>query len=92
MRRPTILALGMMLTAAAATAQTPPAWQVILEEQMLSESGCRVEYLTGVRETGEGDDARISARVHCSDQRAFDVERAKPHLKFEVEECPNNFC
>ena len=58
----------------AALAQTP-VWKQLVEQQLLKEQFCKVEYYVAEEVRGEGEDQVVKARVHCTDGRDFDIER-----------------
>ena len=74
---------AMLLTISPAAAD----WKAELTRQMQEEHACKVEYLSHVVERRRGDKTSVQAKVHCEDQRAFDVARERPLQRFTVRKC-----
>jgi hypothetical protein len=72
-------------------AQTP-VWKQLVEQQLLEQQFCKVEYYVAEEVRGEGEDLFVKARVHCTDGRNFDIERTGETMKFRIEECPKVYC
>ncbi len=75
-----------------AAATILPEWQQKLNSQMLSQHDCEVNYLSNVRLGVKDGKESVSARVHCMDQRAFDVSRTGRDQPYKVEECGPTTC
>ena len=92
-RKISLLIAGVILAAIApaASAQTP-VWKQLVEQQLLQEQFCKVEYYVAEEVTGEGDGQVIKARVHCTDGRDFDIERRGDSMKFRFEPCDKTYC
>ena len=69
-----------------AGARILPEWQQALNMQMLTEHDCEVNALSNVRLGVKDGKESISARVHCTDNRAFDVTRTGRD-PYKVEQC-----
>lgn len=64
-----------------------PEWQRSLNEQMLGQHGCEVNYISNLRLGVKDGKETVSARVHCMDKRAFDVSRTGSDQPYKVEQC-----
>ncbi len=88
----------LALITAASLVQLPIAWAAEddwkqqLNDQMLAEKQCAVEYLTNVRETELAGQASVSSRVHCADGRNFDAVRLGESTRFDVKDCEPQVC
>ena len=67
-------------------------WKQQLNDQMLAEKECTVQYLTNVHETELAGQASISTRVHCADGRNFDAVRLGDSTRFDVKDCEPQVC
>ena len=85
------LSAGLLLMAPAASGQTP-VWKQLVEQQLLDEQFCKVEYYVAEDVTGEGPDQVVKAKVHCTDGRDFEIERRGEAMKFRFEECGKVYC
>lgn len=86
----TALRLGVVLTALwAGFAQADEAWKVLLEQQLVDQEKCQLNYLTDVSVT---EAAGIKARAHCEDTRSFDVHMPPGTSKFEIAACKPTYC
>lgn len=85
------LSFGLMVAAPAAPAQTP-VWKQLVEQQLLKEQFCKVEYYVSEQVQGEGEDEIITAKVHCTDGRDFEIERRGTSMKFRFEQCGKVYC
>lgn len=85
------LSAGLMLLATSAAGQTP-VWKQLVEQQLLDEQFCKVEYYVAEEVTGEGADEVVKAKVHCTDGRDFEIERRGESMKFRFEECGKVYC
>ncbi len=79
------LATALMLIAGQAAAQAD--WRAHLEWQMADQHECEVAFLTGVLEQEVNGKPVVFARVHCADQRSFDVSRTDAFTDFKVTAC-----
>ena len=88
-----ILMAGAVLAVIApgASAQTP-VWKQLVEQQLLQQQFCKVEYYVAEEVSGEGADQVIKARVHCTDGRDFDIERHGEKMQFRFEPCDKTYC
>jgi hypothetical protein len=83
--------LGLIAQPAGAQAQTP-VWKQLVEQQLLDEQFCKVEYYVAEEVRGEGPDLQIKAKVHCTDGRDFEIERKGETMKFRFEQCGKVYC
>ncbi len=67
-------------------------WRVLLEQQLLAEEKCDLNYLTDVSVTEKSNGKMIKARAHCDDSRSFDVLMAPGGAKFDVSACKPTYC
>ncbi|MDX1716345.1 MAG: hypothetical protein R3287_05510 [Anderseniella sp.] len=82
---------GLFALSASAQAQTP-IWKQLVEQQLLNEQFCKVEYYVAEEVRGEGADQEIKAKVHCTDGRDFEIERKGETMKFRFEQCGKVYC
>lgn len=68
------------------------AWHIVLNQQLLAEKDCKVNFLTNIREFKLAGENVLEARAHCVDGRSFDASRKKKHLKFELKMCQPTIC
>jgi len=71
----------------AARAEDPPIWELALTDQLLREHQCILRFFTDLRVFQEDGHDAIEARVHCDDDRAFDVRTLDSDMEFEIKEC-----
>ena len=67
-------------------------WRVLLEQQLLADEKCDLNYLTAVSITEKSKGKMIKARAHCNDTRRFDVLMPPGGAKFEVSACKPTYC
>ena len=67
-------------------------WKQLVEQQLLNEQFCKVEYYVAEEVRGEGADQEIKAKVHCTDGRDFEIERKGEAMKFRFEQCGKVYC
>lgn len=79
------LTTALVLVAGQAAAQAD--WRAHLEWQMADQHECEVAFLTGVLEQEVNGKPVVFARVHCADQRNFDVSRSGEFTDFKVTAC-----
>ena len=79
------LAAASALVGGQADAQAD--WRAHLEWQMADRHECEVAFLTGVLEQEVDGKPVVFARVHCADQRSFDVSRTDAFADFKVTAC-----
>lgn len=82
--------LSVLMTASALMAGQAVAqadWRAHLEWQMADQHECEVAFLTGVLEQEVNGKPVVFARVHCADQRSFDVSRTDAFADFKVTAC-----
>ena len=94
MNRTASILIASVILAATTTpafAQTP-VWKQLVEQQLLQEQFCKVEYYVAEEVSGEGSDQVIKARVHCTDGRDFEIERRGESMKFRFEPCGKTYC
>ncbi len=82
---------GALSLAPVGHAQTP-VWKQLVEQQLLEQQFCKVEYYVAEEVKGEGADMAVKAKVHCTDGRDFDIERDSNSTKFRIEECGKVYC
>ena len=85
-----VRALPVLMTASALMAGQAGAqadWRAHLEWQMADQHECEVAFLTGVLEQEVNGKPVVFARVHCADQRSFDVSRTDAFADFKVTAC-----
>lgn len=80
-----VLVTASVLMAGQAGAQAD--WRAHLEWQMADQHECEVAFLTGVLEQEVNGEPVVFARVHCADQRSFDVSRSGAFTDFKVTAC-----
>lgn len=74
-----------------AAATILPEWQQSLNSQMLSQHDCEVNALSNLHLGVKDGKEFVSARVHCTDKRAFDVTRTGRD-PYKVEACGTATC
>jgi hypothetical protein len=90
--------LGVLLVVAFATmintvsADESPAWQLALQQQLLSEKQCNLNYLTNVKKQTLGAIESIEARAHCMNGEAYDIKSMHGTQMFEIRECGITIC
>lgn len=62
-------------------------WKLELSRQMFADHNCEVDFYSNVEESRQEGQQLLRARVHCHDQRRFDVERVGESGPFKVERC-----
>lgn len=86
--------LGILLVASlpgAGSAQEPE-WRTQLNQQAQSKEQCEVQYLTNIKESTVAGQPSITARIHCTDGRSFDVTRLGETKAFDIRECQPTAC
>ncbi len=91
-----ILKFGVPLVALCAgyagPAHSEDAWKVVLEQQLLNEEKCQLNYLTDVAVTDEAGGKAVKARAHCDDTRSYDVHLLPGKSKFTLSACKPTYC
>ena len=91
--RATIRTLFLCLAVPALVAAAVlPEWQESLNGQMQKDYGCQVNGYSNVKLGIKDGKEAVSARVHCTDKRAFDVSRVGRGEPFKVDECGPAAC
>jgi len=62
-------------------------WQLQLEDQMLLEHDCTVDYYVTIQDDRPRRDGALRVRVHCDDLRVFEATRPSDSRTFEVKVC-----
>lgn len=75
-----------------AAATVLPEWQESLNGQMQKDYGCEVNGYSNLKLGIKDGKEAVSARVHCTDKRTFDVSRVGRGEPFKVEECGPAAC
>ena len=86
------VALLVLGAGAVHPAHSEETWRVLLEQQLLAEEKCQLNYLTDVSVTEEAGGHAVKAKAHCQDTRAFDVLMQPGQAKFEVSACKPTYC
>ncbi|MCP5080978.1 MAG: hypothetical protein GY948_04700 [Alphaproteobacteria bacterium] len=73
-------------------AHSEDTWKVLLEQQLLAEEKCKLNYLTDVSITEEAGGSAVKAKAHCQDKRSFDVYMQPGKAKFELSACKPTYC
>ena len=87
-----MLPLLVLWASAANPVRAEDAWRVLLEQQLLAEEKCRLNYLTDVSVTEEAGGSAVKAKAHCQDTRSFDVHMQPGKSKFELSACKPTYC
>ena len=92
-RRRTTLTRPVLLIVTALFALSPSAladrevWAPALADQIYKDHLCVVAFLSQVVEREIEGSEVVIAKVHCEDDRAFDVYRDNPLRRFDITEC-----
>ena len=70
-------------------AHSEETWKAVLEQQLIAEEKCQLNYLTDVSVT---ESAGVKARAHCEDSRSFDVHMPPDKAKFAISACKPTYC
>ena len=73
-------------------AEDIPAWQLALQNQLLAEKQCNLNYLTNVKVQELGAITSVEARAHCINGQAYDVRSLSGTHKFDIRECGITIC
>lgn len=84
--------VGVLCAGPLAMAQTAETWKVLLEQQLLAEEKCDLNYLTDLSTTENEAGLEVKARAHCQDTRSFDVHKRSEATKFEISACKPTYC
>lgn len=87
-----VFALAISALSLSLSAEDMPAWQLALQEQLLAEKQCSLNYMTNVKVQELGAITSIEARAHCMDGQAYDVRSMKGTTKFDIRECGITVC
>ncbi len=87
-----LLGLAFATMIRPSTADDTPAWQLALQQQLLSEKQCNLNYLTNVNVQTLGAIESIQARAHCMNGSAYDVQSMHGTHMFEIRECGMTVC
>jgi glucose-6-phosphate dehydrogenase assembly protein OpcA len=89
MRRsgPVRTALAVALLSASAPASAQQALEAELAERIEAATDCSVDYLSRLQDRRQDDPGRVSARVHCRDGTAYDVQWWPGSDRFRFERC-----
>ena len=91
-----VLKLGVALVALcaglASAAHSEDAWKVLLEQQLVKEEKCQLNYLTDVSIIEKTAGTEIKARAHCEDTRSFDAHLQPGKTKFELSASKPTYC
>lgn len=85
--RPLLLAAMALAGFPVAAQADREAWAPPLTDQIFEEHQCVVAFLSQVVEREVDGRDVVIAKVHCEDDRAFDVHRAGSFGRFEITEC-----
>ncbi len=81
--------LALLCAGLAGSAHSEETWKALLEQQLVAEEKCQLNYLTDV---SEAEGTGVKARAHCEDKRSFDVHMAPGKSKFEISACKPTYC
>jgi hypothetical protein len=87
-----ILAFAIMAASQTLLAEEIPAWQLALQNQLLAEKQCNMNYMTNVKVQELGAITSIEARAHCVNGQAYDVRSISGTNKFDIRECGITVC
>ena len=87
-----ILAFAITSASQPLLAQDVPAWKLALQDQLLAEKQCNLNYLTNVKVQELGAITSVQARAHCVNGQAFDVRSMSGTNKFDIRECGITIC
>jgi len=87
-----MLPLLVLCASVANPVQAEDAWKVLLEQQLLADEKCQLNYLTDVSITEEAGGNAVKAKAHCQDTRSFDVYMQPGKAKFELSACKPTYC
>jgi hypothetical protein len=87
-----ILAFAIMAASQTLLAEEIPAWQLALQNQLLAEKQCNLNYMTNVKVQELGAITSIEARAHCVNGQAYDVRSISGTNKFDIRECGITVC
>lgn len=96
--RRSIASAGLAILLAAVAAVPPGAsaerevWKEILKQQLKTEKGCELNYITNERWVDIAGRASVMARAHCKDDRQFDVSWREETQNFEIRLCQPQVC
>lgn len=83
--RPLLLAAVLVATTLPAAAQESV--EAEITRRIQAETDCVVDYLSRLQDRRESTPPRVSARVHCRDGTAYDVEWQVDEDSFRFERC-----
>lgn len=84
--------LGVLCGGFLGVAQSSESWRVFLEQQLLAEEKCTLNYLTDLSTTEQTAGLEVKARAHCEDMRSFDVHKKPGTPRFELSACKPTYC
>lgn len=87
-----LLAFVITVASQPLLAEDIPAWQLALQNQLLAEKQCNLNYLTNVKVQELGAITSIEARAHCMNGQAYDVRSLSGTNKFDLRECGITIC
>lgn len=67
-------------------------WRQELQDQLLQDKNCAVEFYTDIRERMVEGALIVIARAHCTDKRAFDATRTGLDKPFRLIKCQPAAC
>lgn len=80
------------LTLAPAIACATESWEILLQQQLLSQQRCVLDSVLAFREVPVGSIVGLEGRVRCADRREFDFKRDRPNEKFTIRLCEPAVC
>ncbi|CAN0507395.1 unnamed protein product [Discosporangium mesarthrocarpum] len=87
-----ICSIGVVCAGPLAMAQAEDTWKVLLEQQLLVDEKCELNYLTDLSTSENTAGLEVKARAHCQDSRSFDVHKQPAAIKFEISSCKPTYC
>ncbi len=75
-----------------AAAEDSAEWRLALQQQLLNEKQCELNYLTNLKVQTLGAIESIEARAHCMSGQAYDIKSMHGTNEFEIRECGITVC
>lgn len=79
--------MAATLTLAPTIACATESWEVLLQQQLLSQQRCVLDRVLAFRAVPVGNIVGLEGRVRCSDTREFDFKRDRENERFTIRLC-----